>query len=391
MSLDEVKEWLYACTRCGSCKETTETYEPSCPAGEMYHLESYYPSGKMAVARAFASGAISLEDDETRHRIYACTGCRSCEQQCGVYHHQHIFETIQAVRMEAVARGLLNPGYMVMIDGLKKEDNVLGKAKAERGEWAAGLNIKNAGTEKASILYHAGCLLSFDQELWDIPHSAIKVMQAAGADVGILGKEESCCGGRAFETGYLGEFTKYAEHFLETANTLGVSKVVTSCADGFSTFKTLYPKIKNKMQFEVQHYVEYLDSLVKEGKINFRSQAPLRVTYHDPCHLGRHISPGMFDPPRNIINSIPGLTLVEMKRNRENAWCCGAGAGVKQADPEFALRTASERLKEAQATGAEALITACPWCIRNFKDAARQSGIKLDIYDIAEIACKSAA
>jgi Fe-S oxidoreductase len=391
MSLDEVKEWLYGCTRCGTCKAILNTFEPSCPAGEMYHLESYFPSGKLAIARAVSSGVLNLEDDEIRNRIYACTGCRSCEQQCGVYHHQHIFETIQAVRMEAAAQGLLNPGYMVMIDSLRKEDNVLGRPKEERNAWVGDLRVKNSSKERTDILYHAGCLLSLDPELAEIPRSSIKIMQAAGIDVGILGREESCCGGRAFETGFLGEFTKYAEHFLETINTLGVTKIVTSCADGYSTFKTLYPKIKNRNQFEVQHSVEYLEQLIKEGKIKFRRQASMKVTYHDPCHLGRHVSPGIFEPPRNIIHSIPGLDLAEMKRNRENAWCCGAGAGVKQANPEFALGTAYERLKEAQATGAEALITSCPWCVRNFKDAAQHYQMDMPVFDIAEIAWKSAA
>jgi Fe-S oxidoreductase len=428
MSLEEVKEWLFGCTRCGTCKEILKTFEPACPAGERYHLESYFPSGKMAIARGISNGALSLDDDELRERIYACTGCLSCQQQCGVYHHGHIFETVRAVRTEAVTQGLLNPGYIVMIDSLRKDDNVLGKPKAERGEWAKDLDLKNPAAEKTDILYHAGCLLSLDPELWEIPRSALKIMQAAGADVGILGREESCCGGRAYEMGYLGEFTKYAEHFLETGNALGVSRVVTSCSDGYSTFKSLYPQVCHsgllpvkavnpslpssspfegedkcegvsinrslaashvEMKFEVLHFVEYLDQLLKEGKIQFRSQVPLKVTYHDPCHLGRHLSPGIYDPPRRILKQIPGLELVEMKRIRENAWCCGAGAGVKQADPDFALWTARERLKEAASTGAQALVTACPWCVRNFKDAVHQFGLDTPIYDIAEIAWQS--
>jgi Fe-S oxidoreductase len=389
MSLDEVKEWLYGCTRCGTCKQTLKTFEPACPAGERFHLESYFPSGKMAIARGVSTGVLIIEDEEMRDRIYACTGCLSCQQQCAVYHHGHIFETVQAVRAEAATQGLLNPGYMVMIDSLRKEDNVLGKPKAERGQWAAGLDLKNAAAQKTGLLYHAGCLLSLDSELWNIPRSAVKILQAAGDDVGILGKEESCCGSRAYETGFLGEFTKYARHFLETCNALGVSRVVTSCADGYSTFKTLYPKLKIEMKFEVLHFVEYLDRLLKEGKIQFQGRVTLKVTYHDPCHLGRHLTQGIYEPPRRILKQIPGLEMVEMKRDRENAWCCGAGAGVKQFDPDFALWTALQRLKEAKATGAQALVTACPWCVRNFKDAVRQFGLDMAVYDIAEIAWRS--
>jgi Fe-S oxidoreductase len=390
MSLDEVKEWLYGCTHCGTCKDVLNLFVPSCPAGERFQLESYFPSGQVFIAKAVSEGIFSLDDDEIRDRIYACTGCLSCEQQCGVYHHQHIFEIVRALRIEAVTQGLLNPAYMVMIDSLKKDDNVFGKPKAERGDWAKNQKVKDATREKVDVLYHAGCMLSLEPELWEVPRSAISIMQAADVDVGILGKEEACCGGRAYEIGYLGEFTKYAEHCLETFNSLGVSKVVTSCSDGYCTFKNLYPKVNIKMKFEVRHMAEYLDQLIKEGRIKFAKKVPMKVTYHDPCHLGRYLSDGgVYQPPRDILKSIPGVELVEMERIRENSWCCGAGAGVSQANPDFAMWTANERLKEAKATGATALVTSCPWCEKNFKDAAKEYGEKIEIYDIAEIASRA--
>jgi len=218
----------------------------------------------------------------------------------------------------------------------------------------------------------------------------VKLLKAAGVDIGIMGAEESCCGGRAYEIGYDGEFTKYAEHFIETFNSLGAGKVVTSCSDGYSTFRKLYPKVNIGMKFDTQHIVEYLDELIKDKKLKFTKKVPLKVTYHDPCHLGRHLGDnGVYGPPREILHNIPSIELVEMERNRENAWCCGAGAGASQANPEFALWTANERLKEAKATGADALVTACPWCERNFKDAVKEYGENIEIYDIAEIACKA--
>jgi Fe-S oxidoreductase len=390
MALNDLKEFLYGCTHCGTCKDVLNIFSPACPAGEMYQLESYFPSGKMLIARGVAGGVLTLDDDDTRERIYACTGCLSCEQQCGVYHHQHIFEIVQALRSEAVTHGNLHPAYMVMVESLKKDDNVFGKPKAERGDWAKDLKIKDAGKEKTDVVYHAGCQLSFDPELWAVPRSAVKLLKAAGVDVGIMGAEESCCGGRAYEIGYEGEFTKYAEHFLETFNSLGVSKVVTSCSDGYSTFKKLYPKVNIEMKFETLHMVEYLDALIKDKKLKFTKKAPLKVTYHDPCHLGRHLGEnGVYDAPRHILQSLPGIELVEMERHRENAWCCGAGAGVSQSNPEFALWTANERLQEALASGAAALVTSCPWCERNFKDAVKEFSLNIEIYDIAEIACRA--
>jgi Fe-S oxidoreductase len=389
MTLDGVKEWLYGCTHCGTCKDVLNIFVPACPAGERFQVESYFPSGRMFLARGVSEGVLSLADDDTRDRIYACTGCLSCEQQCGVYHHQHIFETVQAMRSEAVTQGLLNPGYMTVFNGLRAEDNVFGKPKAQRGDWAKGLTVKMAAQEKSDVLYHAGCMLSFDSDLWSVARSAVEVLKAAGIDVGIMGKEENCCGGRSYELGYTGEFTKYGQHTIETFNSLGVNKVVTSCSDGYSFFKNLYPKLGMEMKFRVLHTVEYLDALSKEGEITFKREVPMKVTYHDPCHLGRHISPGIYDPPRDLLKSIPGVELVEMQRIRENAWCCGAGAGVSQANPDFALWTANERLKEAMDTGATALVTSCPWCERNFKDAARQFGVDMAVYDVAEVVRKA--
>jgi len=215
----------------------------------------------------------------------------------------------------------------------------------------------------------------------------VALMKAAGVDVGSMGAEESCCGGRSYEIGYTGEFTKYAQHCIDTFNAIGVSKVVTSCSDGYATMKNLYPKVGTEMKFDVLHFTEYLSQLVNDGSLKLTKKVPMKITYHDPCHLGRHLGENaLYDTPRELLKGIPGIELTEMKRIRENAWCCGAGAGVSQANPELALWTANERLKEAKATGAEALVTSCAWCERNFKDAIAEYGEDIKIYDVAEIA-----
>jgi len=386
MTLDDVREFLYGCTHCGTCKDTLITFIPSCPAGEKFQLESYYPSGMVFIARAVSEGILSLEDEEIRDRIYACTGCLSCEQQCGVYHRQYIFDIVKALRTEAVTHGYLNPPYMIMFDNLRREDNVFGKPKSERADWADGYNVKIATKEKVDVLYHVGCTLSYEPSLWDVPRSVIEIMSIAGVDVGIMGKEECCCGGRSYETGYLGEFTKYAEHSIDTFNSMGANLVITSCSDGYATFKKLYPLAEKPMKFKVLHTVEFIHQLIRDGALKFTKDLPIKVTYHDPCHLGRHMSEnGVYDTPREVLNSIPGVELVEMERTRENSWCCGAGAGVSQHNPDYAMWTANERLKEARRTGAEALITSCPWCEINFKDAAKEYKVNMEVYDIAQI------
>lgn len=178
--------------------------------------------------------------------------------------------------------------------------------------------MKNIATEKADVVYRAGCLLSFEPEIWGAALDAIGLLQQAGVDIGIEGKEEACCGGRAYEIGQVGEFTKYAEHNIETYNNADVSTVVVSCSDGLSHLKLLYPQVNIKMNFQVLHMVEYLDQLIKEDKLKFSKKVPMKVTYHDPCHLGRYA--GIYEPPRDILRSIPGLELIEMERSREYSW-----------------------------------------------------------------------
>jgi Fe-S oxidoreductase len=214
--------------------------------------------------------------------------------------------------------------------------------------------------------------------------------------------------------GYEGELTKYAEHNTELLKVAGVKTVVTPCADCYYAFKVLYDKIGKKLPVEVLHITEYLARLINEGKLRPSRSIPMTVTYHDPCNLGRkgepyihwegvrtrepteptlHVPPkefrrgtyGIYEPPRDVLRSIPGLRLAEMERIKEYAWCCGAGGGVKDLYPEFAIWSAQERITEAEATGAEAIVTACPWCKRNFTDAISQNGNNLKVYDVVEL------
>ena len=216
--------------------------------------------------------------------------------------------------------------------------------------------------------------------------------------------------------GYRQKLTDYAESLAGRLKEAGSKILLTCCSDGYGAFKQLYPMVGfNLENVEVLHITEYIDRLIQQGKISFTKTVPLHVTYHDPCHLGRLGEPlkpwngeiksadeprmyitdpvrevnfgrkGVYDAPRNILKAIPGITLTEMPRIREWAYCCGAGGGAKEAYPDFAMSTASERLREARSTGAEMLVTACPWCERNFKDAATESGNHIGVHDVIEL------
>ena len=384
---DIVKRWSSRCAHCGECYAFERLFLPSCPPGHKFKFTGYFPTGRMMIGRGLQEGALSIEDDDVIERIYTCTACKACDVNCGNLLGGHIVDVIEGLRQMAVSAGCTLPAHQIMVESLKKNDNVLEKPKEERGDWAEGLGLKSLGEDGVDVAFRAGCMLSLEPEMREPALAALKLLQAAGVEVGIEGKDEVCCGGRAYEIGQMSEFTKYAEHNIEAYNNAGVSTVVVFCADGLSHLRLLYPKLDITMNFEVVHLVEYLDRLIQEGRINFTGKVPKKVTYHDPCHLGRYA--GVYDAPRDILRQIPGLELVEMERNREHSWCCGAGGGVKQAYPEFSLWTARERIQEARDTGAEALVTCCPWCEKNFKDAIKEFDEPIEVYDIAELAAQA--
>lgn len=418
--VEGLRDYIEACDRCGKCKFipteriTSWRFSPGCPAIARYNFHIYSAGGKQNLALSLVDGRIDEITDNVLEMIYRCQMCGSCDVSCKYTKDMEPLEVIQQLRIMCVENGYLHPAFMPVIDGLRKEDNMMQALKADRGKWAEGLDVKDITKEKAEVYCHAGCQYSFDEELWATARSAVNLLQKAGVDVGIAGKEEACCGGGAYEMGYEGELTKYAEHNMELLKGAGVKTVVTPCADCYYAFKVLYDKIGKKLPVEVLHVTEYLARLIKEGKLKPTKSVPMTVTYHDPCNLGRkgesyihwegvrtmkpteptlHVPPkefrrgtfGIYEPPRDILKAIPGLRLVEMERIKEYAWCCGAGAGVKDSYPEFAVWTAQERITEAENTGAEAIVSACPWCKRNFTDAISQNGSSLKVYDVVEL------
>jgi len=394
----DMRKIVWNCGRCSVCKwiDSWEVKNPRfvkvCPTNARHLFDAYSCQGKMDVILALMDGRLKYEDSpKLLDIIYKCDTCGGCDASCKRVRDAEPLRVFLDIRAKLVEDGQLLPQHMLLIDNLRKEDNMMMKPKAERGKWAEGLAVKDLTKESAEVVFHAGCNLSFDEDLWKVARTAVTLIKNAGVDVGIMGKDETCCGGKAYDMGYRGEFTKYAENNMEAWKNAGVKTVVTACSDGYYTFKRLYPELGSN--FEVLHMVEFIDRLIKEGKIKFTRTVPMTVTYHDPCHLGRRDNVyvpgkaimGVYEPPRDILKAIPGIELVEMYRIKEYAWCCGAGGGVREAYPEFSMWTAVERIEEAKAVGAEAIVTACPWCERNFIDAINENGEKMKVYDIVEL------
>jgi len=418
MALEDYRADMERCSRCSFCKWIPLAHIKSwrfsrgCPSMEVGKFHAYSAGGRYAVALSLLEGRSSYTD-KLLEVVYKCQMCGLCDVACKVCRYDlEPLEMMHELRARCVNDGQFLPQHVPIIDNLRKENNMMMKPKAKRGKWAEGLEVKDLTKEKAEVVFHAGCRLSYDEEQCKLARTAVTLLKNAGVDVGIMGKEEKCCGGRAYDMGYQEEFNRFAKMNIRAWTNAGVKTVVTACSDGYFTFKRLYPQAGSN--FEVVHIVEFIDRLIKEGKIRFTKTIPMKVTYHDPCHLGRQGEPyvpwkgverkiraqikiheprkpryngawGIYDPPRNVLKSIPGLELVEMERVREYAWCCGAGGGVRQAYPDFSSWTAGERTEEAKATGAEAIVSACPWCERNFIDAINMNGGKMKVYDIVEL------
>ena len=421
LELEDYTDDMKRCARCSICKwpplaqMKSWRFSNNCPSFARYNFHTYSGGGRMALGLALAEGKLEDITDEMLNIVYRCTACGACDSSCKYNSELEVLWPIYATRAYLAGMGCFLPEHSLLLESMRKEDNVMMQPKADRGRWAEGLDVKDISKgERADVVYHAGCLYCYDPELSPIARDVVTLLQGAGVDVGIRGSQESCCGSMAFQLGFQGEFIKFAESNIDDWNAAGVSKVVTSCACGFGIMKAVYPLLGKEMRFEVLHITEYLDELIKDGRLRLSGSFPARVTYHDPCNLGRKSETyvpwkgeekkvlgqfilreppkeihrgwnGIYEPPRDIIRSVPGIQLVEMERIREYSWCCGAGSGVKLSMDDFALWTASERIEEAKAAGAEAIVTACPWCERNFRDGVAGSNDKLMVYDIVEL------
>ena len=416
MGLEQYKGDMEMCCRCSACKfiplqkVTGYPYTNVCPSISRYNFHSYSGGGRMNIGAAMVRDGFKYSD-KLLDIVYNCQICGACGVSCNYAMDMEVLEPIQEFRIRCVDDGKTHPALDKTIAGLRKEGSML-PVTGKRGDWAKGMNLTDATKEKVDVFYHVGCLTSYDKEMQKLARATAKILQKAGVRFGIAGDAETCCGGRAYQMGYRKDFLAQAEKNMAVIKQAGVKTVVTSCADGYQAFKVLYDQHGLKGDLEVLHISEYIDRLIRDGKLQFKKRIDVSVTYHDPCRLGRLGEPwihwegkkipgdrfvfdppktyrrgthGVYEPPRNVLKSIPGVKFTEMTRIKEYAWCCGAGGGVQESNPEFAQWTALERIEEAQSTGSEAIVSACPWCKKTFQEAIRKSGGNLKVIDIVEL------
>jgi len=328
------------------------------------------------IVRQNTFGLPEIESEDT----WRCTTCGLCPQMCprGV-------ETIEAsLSLRRIAWGAgISPAPVHTVNvSLGAEGNPLREARAERANWAKGLSVKTFA-EGTEILYFPCCYPSYDSRAKKMAIATVNILNKAGVDFGILGPKENCCGESIRKTGDEQLFRRLARENIKTFIDNGVKKIVVSSPHCYHTFKNEYPEFK--VNFEVVHISQYLFDLINEGRLELTKEYAKKITYHDPCYLGRHN--GIYDEPREVLNKVPGLELIEMAESRENSLCCGGGGGGVWMDVPKGERFSDIRLEQAIDVGAEVLVTACPYCITMFEDSrlTREDSEVIEVKDITEI------
>jgi len=381
-----------ACTRCGECTSTCPT------GGEAQDVELVTPRGKILKLaemykrqyglRARLLGPREIPENELRElagRAYECTICGQCKTVCPA--HLDTIEMWENMREFLVANGLAPlPAHEQIIKSIENYDNPWMQPRAQRSRWSKQLEkeikIKDALKEPCEVLYFVGCTAAYDPNIKEMAIDTARVLSKAGLDFGTLGNEEGCCGSTLLRTGLLEPARKMADKNIELFEKSAPSVIVTSCAGCYKTLRQDYPKV-GKVNARIVHITEFVGELLRAGKLRLDGKVEGLATFHDPCHLGRHN--GLYEQPREILRSIPGLRLVEMERNREEARCCGAGGGVKTAFPELAQKISVLRIEDAERTGADFLVTSCPFCYQSLKSAIETKQSKLKMTDLMEL------
>lgn len=332
-----------------------------------------------SMRRIIREGVLGLTEIEGEE-IWRCTTCGTCPQRCPRGVNQ--IEAGVALRRIATDYGIfptpVKPIRTVSAS-LVGEGNPLNEERGNRARWAEGLPVKSyeEGTE---ILYFACCYPSYDARLKKVARATATILNKAGVDFGILGPQENCCGESIRKTGDEQLFKRLARENMKSFIDHGVKKILVSSPHCYHTFKNEYPELG--MNLQVTHVSQYLWELIREGRLQVKGEFPKSITYHDPCYLGRHNN--IFEEPRQILMSIPGVEFLEMPDQRENSLCCGGGGGRIWMETPRQERFSDLRVQQAVDTGAQVLVTSCPYCITNFEDS-RLNRPDSDVIEIREI------
>lgn len=371
--LEPFREQVRICydrVRCGFCIA-------ECPIFEYYRDEPATSRGRIAMTHAILNGTIEPTPG-LADRVYACTTCGYCAERCKT--ETETVKIFEALRAELVRAGVgPRPDQAKWAESEAIEHNPYFEKHEKRLDWLPS-EFKQPMPDAPSLMYFVGCTSSYREQ--QIARATINILTKTELNF-VVHPDEWCCGSPLLRIGFRDLVRKQAEHNLGLIKELGVKQVIATCAGCYRTFKKDYKEMGLDNSFEVLHTTELLRDLIQSGNLEFDGRHEIKVTYHDPCHLGRH--GGVYEAPRKILQAIPGITLIEPERTRNFSYCCGSGGGLKSGFRDVAAHIAEKRIQELEQTGAEAVVSSCPFCYTELNAAIHRRNSALKMYDIIEL------
>jgi Fe-S oxidoreductase len=392
---------LYSCAVCGRCNANCPaqlTGKKLAPREVIHNLKEHLleagpalltvkaETAKDGLAKEIIGGVV------TEDEIWACTTCGACQEVCPV-NIEHVRKLIGFRRNLVMSQSKMPESAQLMLRNMQSRGNPWAGVTSMRlrGDWAneAGLKVLAEG-ESADTIFWAGCTGALVERNVKATLAMAKVFKAAGVDFGVLGDAETCCGDPARRAGYEFQFQIMAEQNIENFKSHNVKQIITSCPHCYNTLKNEYPRFGG--DFKVVHYTRFVADLIKQGKLKLTKELNSKITYHDPCYLGRYNN--VYEEPRQILQSIAKTKLVEMERSRNTSFCCGGGGGLMWIEEQPGTTKINQmRLDDALKTGADTVVTSCPYCLQMFEESIDHQGIKdkvkaVDLIELVEEAMK---
>ncbi|NHJ13790.1 MAG: (Fe-S)-binding protein [Candidatus Thorarchaeota archaeon] len=376
MRIDEYKDMIYACGRCNFCRGMD--FDERCPEIFTQRWESSTARGRMAIARGILEKKLDYSE-ALAERIFGCFLCGRCREECKKAAQIDITEITKAMRADFVELGIRIPeAGSAMVEMVKVNGNIFADAPEIHSKWADGLEFDS----NADILFYPGCLAS--HRFKEKTRILVQVLQAAGYSLDFLGDNQKCCGTPYWITGEDKPAREWAKSFVDMLTKAGKKEIITPCPSCYRAFLEEYPRLLGKpIPLKVRHTSEVLEEIVDRKKLKFTVSVNKTVSYHDPCEIGRYL--GIYEPPRKVLRALPGVKLVEMSRNREEAFCCGGGGAVKTTYEDYSNKVAHERIRDFAETGAELLMTICPACEMNLTHGTYAADVEARVLDVAEL------
>ena len=382
---------IVMCSNCSTCRWTCTSYEE-------FGSEAMFAGGRLRLLRSYIERNLTVDDDFVK-AVYACSTCEQCVERCPI--KVPYVDIIEDLRRRLVEIGKGPYGKLgAMGDRVYHVHNPYDGDPTARASWVTeDLRI----SENSKWGYFVGCTASYKRP--EIAVATVKMLNHFGIEPQILGNDEYCCCSPLIRTGQVKkpvykkledgskelvgelEVGEVINHNVDEYINRGIEHLIYSCSGCYRTTTLDWPKFYRErrgiLPFSTQHLSQFLALRFKKGDLKWKNGYNERVTYHDPCHLGRHV--GILDAPREVIKSIPGIDFVEMERNRYESKCCGAGGGFKAGFGKSAISIASRRIEEALETGATTLISSCVFCKLNFLDAVKEYGHDIKVVNIEDL------